>query len=49
MMKVEVLLSCMNQKDFSIIEKINIHSDAIIVNQCNHNCVKEKNIHLEEY
>lgn len=42
MMKVEVLLSCMNQKDFSIIEKINIHSDAIIVNQCNHNCVKEK-------
>lgn len=41
-MKVEVLLSCMNQEDFSIVEKANIRTDAIIVNQCNCNCIELK-------
>ena len=34
-MVVEVLLSVMNQTDLSIIEKCNIHSNCIIINQCN--------------
>lgn len=33
-MNVEVLLSCMNQKDFSIIDKMNIATDVVVVNQC---------------
>lgn len=34
-MKVEVLLSCMNEKDFSIVEKSHLlHMNAVIVNQC---------------
>lgn len=43
-MKLEVLISCMNQKDFSILDKINVHSDILIVNQCNENSYKEKKI-----
>ena len=34
-MKVEVLISCMYQKDTSIIQKSNIQSNVIIINQCN--------------
>ena len=34
-MSVEILMSCMYQKDFSIVEKSNIQSDAIIINQSN--------------
>ena len=33
-MKVEVLIACMYQTDFSIIEKTNIQSDVLIINQC---------------
>ena len=33
-MKVEVLASTMNQTDHSIVRKMNIQTDAIIVNQC---------------
>lgn len=33
-MSVEVLLSVMNQTDLSIVDKCNIHSDCIIINQC---------------
>ena len=36
-MKIQVLLSTMNQKDKKIIEKMNINSDAIIINQCEKN------------
>lgn len=36
-MKVEVLISAMNQTDLSLIKKSNIHSDAIIINQCDIN------------
>lgn len=34
-MKVEVLISCMHQTDHSIIDRTNIHSDVIVINQCN--------------
>ncbi len=34
-MRLEVLISCMHQKDHSIIERTNIQSDVIVVNQCN--------------
>jgi len=36
-MKVEVLIACMYQTDFSIIEKTNIQSDVLIINQCDTN------------
>lgn len=36
-MKVEVLISCMHQKDASIIKRTNIQSDVVVVNQCNEN------------
>lgn len=32
-MKFQILLSCMNQKNFDIIKKSGIHSDTLIVNQ----------------
>ena len=35
-MKLCVLLSCMHQTDVSIVEKSNIQTDVIVVNQCNH-------------
>lgn len=34
-MKLEVLISTMHQKDMSLIEKMNINTDALIINQCN--------------
>lgn len=33
--KLQVLVSTMNQKDFSLLEKMNIQTDAIVINQCN--------------
>ncbi len=36
-MKVQVLVATMNQEDFSLLEKLNIHSDVIVGNQCNKN------------
>ncbi|GHH97716.1 glycosyltransferase [Neobacillus kokaensis] len=36
-MKIEVLVSTMNQRDMSIVEKMNIFGDAIIINQSNFN------------
>ncbi|MGV3073732.1 glycosyltransferase [Clostridium baratii] len=36
-MKLEVLLSTMNQENFKIIDKMNINNDCIIINQCNRN------------
>lgn len=36
-MKLEVLVSAMYQNDYSLIKKMNIQSDAIIINQCNRN------------
>lgn len=42
-MNIEVLLSTMNQKDMSIIDKMNIQGDAIIINQCDSYGYIEKN------
>lgn len=33
--ELQVLVSTMNQNDFSLVEKMNIQTDAIIINQCN--------------
>ncbi len=45
-MKFEILLSCMNQKDFSIIEKSKIKGNITVVNQCDKddfNCFETQN------
>ncbi|PHD75787.1 hypothetical protein COF64_11430 [Bacillus sp. AFS043905] len=42
-MEIEVLLSTMDQKDLSIINKMNIRGNAIIINQCDYNDFKEIN------
>lgn len=39
-MKLQVLISTMNQKDHVILDKMNIQTDAIVVNQCNQNFVE---------
>lgn len=36
-MKVQVLVATMNQKDFLLLKRLNIHSDVIVGNQCNKN------------
>lgn len=38
-MKFEILLSCMNQIDESIVKKSNINNATIVINQCNENKV----------
>lgn len=43
-MKLEILMSTMNQKDLSIIGQNNIDSDTIIINQTNTNYYLEKRI-----
>jgi len=40
-MKLQVLLSTMHQNDYSILEKMNIQSDAIIINQCDRNEIEK--------
>lgn len=35
-MTYQLLVSTMNRNDFCIVEDMNIHSDAIIINQCDH-------------
>tara|TARA_R110001606_G_scaffold24223_3_gene80428 strand:- start:6304 stop:7095 length:792 start_codon:yes stop_codon:yes gene_type:complete len=44
-MKLEILMSCMHQFNFSIIEKAKIESDVLIINQTNLN--EEKSIEFE--
>lgn len=39
-MKLQVLISTMHQTDHSLLEKMNIQSDAIVVNQCDHDCIE---------
>jgi len=39
--KVQVLVSCMHLKDMSIINRMNIQTDAVIVNQCNEDSIVE--------
>lgn len=40
-MKVQVLVAAMHQSDHSLLEKMNIQSDAIVGNQCDRNSVEE--------
>lgn len=41
-MKLEVLLSCMNQEDFSITKNMNLSTDILILNQCGKDYYTEK-------
>ena len=36
-MKLQVLVSTMHQTDHSLLDKMNIQTDAIVVNQCDRN------------
>lgn len=48
-MKIELLLSCMHQFDFSIVEKSNIKSDTLIINQCDKDSIiKRSNFYNNE-
>lgn len=40
-MKLEILLSCMHQTDDSLVRKSNITSDALLLNQCAEDAVRE--------
>ena len=40
-LSVNVLISCMHQKDTSIIERTGIQTDVIVVNQCDKDCVED--------
>lgn len=42
-MTLEILLSCMNQTDMSIIEKSKITGDVLIINQADHALTEERN------
>ena len=41
MLTLQVLVSTMHQTDHSLLEKMNIQSDAIVVNQCDRNEIEE--------
>lgn len=36
-----LLISCMNQQDHSILAKSNVNSDAVVINQCDHDSIEE--------
>jgi glycosyltransferase involved in cell wall biosynthesis len=40
-MKIQVLVATMNQTDYSLLEKMNIQTDAIVGNQCDRNEIAE--------
>ncbi len=40
-MRLQVLVSTMNQTDHSLLDRMNIQSDAIVVNQCDRNEIEE--------
>ena len=40
-MKLIVLISCMHEKDHSIIARSNVQTDVVVVNQCDHESVEE--------
>ncbi|SHK14437.1 Glycosyl transferase family 2 [Hathewaya proteolytica DSM 3090] len=40
-MRLQVLVSTMNQTNYSLVKKMNIQSDAVIVNQCDKNGIEE--------
>ena len=38
-MNLEVLVATMHQKDYSLLEKMNISSNAVVINQCDSDSV----------
>lgn len=40
-MTFNLLISCMHQKDTSILQRSNVQSDVIVVNQCDKDCIEE--------
>lgn len=40
-MRLQVVVSTMNQADYSLLDKMNIQSDAVVINQCDKNEVTE--------
>lgn len=40
-MNLQVIVSTMNQKDYSLLEKMNIQTDAVVINQCDKNEVAD--------
>ena len=40
-MEINVLISCMHEIDTSIIQRSNIQTDVVVVNQCDKNCIDE--------
>lgn len=42
-MEIDVLVSTMHQKDLSLVDKMNITTNAIIINQCDRNSFNERN------
>lgn len=44
-MKLQVLVATMNQNDCSLIEKMNIRTDAVIANQCKRCLISEEDVH----
>lgn len=42
MNRIEVIVAAMNQKDFSLIQRMNIKTDVVIANQCGRGMVEER-------
>ena len=40
-MEIQVLVAAMNQKDYSLLDKMNIKTDVIVGNQCDENAVSD--------
>lgn len=40
-MTFQLLISTMNQVDYKLLDKMNVQSDAVVVNQCNNNTIEE--------
>ena len=49
MRSVEILLSCMNEEDYSIISGSNIKTNTVIINQCSENSMNQININNNKY
>lgn len=41
MSKIQLMISTMNQTDHSLLEKMNVQTDAIVINQCDRNEIEE--------
>ena len=40
-MTLTLLIACIHEKDTSIIERSNVQTDVVVVNQCDHDSVEE--------